>query len=188
MIAALLLAGGASRRMGRPKALLPIGAETFLSRLLRLYSGHCSPVVVVLGHQAETLRAAFARETRAHFVVNPHPDRGQLSSLQVGLAEIEGDLLFQPIDYPAVRESTIVALAQAAAPLAIPIHQGKRGHPVRISAAIARQLQALPPTAQARDVIRAHYSEAAFLAVDDPGAITDIDTPEDYARLTEHLP
>jgi len=182
VIAALLLAGGASRRMGRPKALLPIEGTTFLSRLIHLYARHCHPVIVVLGHSAGTLQPAFAHETGALFVVNPHPERGQLSSLQTGLAHLHTDLLFQPIDYPAVRESTIEKLAHTAAPLAIPVNQGRRGHPVRINQAIARELLALPATGQARDVIRAHYPEATFLDVDDPGTVTDIDTPEEYAQ------
>ena len=181
-LAAVLLAGGASRRMGSPKALLPIGDSNFLTRLIDIYAPHCSPIIVVFGHGAAALQEAFAQEKRVTFAVNPDPDRGQLSSLQTGLALTSTSLLFQPIDYPAIRASTVAALATATAPLAIPVHQERRGHPVRISAAIAGELLALPPTAQARDVIRAHYPEAAFIEVDDPGTITDIDTPEDYTR------
>jgi CTP:molybdopterin cytidylyltransferase MocA len=59
---------------------------------------------------------------------------------------------------------------------------GRRGHPVRITPEIAAELLALPPTGQARDVIRTHYRPAAFVAVDDPGTVTDIDTPEEYAQ------
>jgi molybdenum cofactor cytidylyltransferase len=168
--------------MGRPKALLPIGDSTFLSRLIHLYAKHCAPVIVVFGHGAADLQRAFAHETGVKFAVNPEPDRGQLSSLQTGLALTEADVLFQPIDYPAVLESTVATLAQTEAPLAIPVHEGRRGHPVRIARAIARELLALPVTAQARDVIRSHYGEAAFVPVNDPGTVTDIDTPEEYAQ------
>ena len=181
LIAAVLLAGGASRRMGRPKALLPIEGTTFLSRLIHLYAPHCSPLIVVLGHGADALQQAFAHEP-VTFAVNPDPERGQLSSLQAGLALTTAGVLFQPIDFPAVRAVTVARLAQTEAPLAIPVHQGRRGHPVRLNQAIVRELLALPATAQARDVIRAHYAEAAFVEVDDPGTVTDIDTPEEYAQ------
>jgi molybdenum cofactor cytidylyltransferase len=181
-LAAVLLAGGASRRMGRPKATLPIGSSNFLTRLIDLYAPHCSPIIVVFGHGADALLQAFAHEPRATFAVNPDPERGQLSSLQTGLALTSTSLLFQPIDYPAISAATVAALAASTAPLAIPVHQGRRGHPVRLSAGIARELLALPPTAQARDVIRAHYAEADFIPVNDPGTVTDIDTPEDYAQ------
>lgn len=184
-LAAVLLAGGASRRMGRPKATLPIGSSNFLTRLIDLYTPHCSPIIVVFGHGADALQQAFEHEQRVTFAVNPDPDRGQLSSLQTGLALTSTNVLFQPIDYPALHASTIAALAASTAPLALPVHQGRRGHPVRINAAIARELLALPATAQARDVIRAHYPEADFISVDDPGTVTDIDTPEDYAQLSE---
>jgi molybdenum cofactor cytidylyltransferase len=170
--------------MGRPKALLPIGDTTFLARLIHIYARHCSPVIVVLGHQAAELQPAFAHEP-ATFAINPDPARGQLSSLQTGLALTTTDLLFQPIDYPAVRESTIALLAATPGPLVIPTHAGRRGHPVRLHQPIARELLALPPTAQARDTLRAHYAEATFLPVNDPGAITDIDTPEDYQKFQE---
>jgi len=180
--AAILLAGGASRRMGQPKALLPIGGQTFLGRLLDVYRPYADPVVTVLGHEAERLRAAFPPDVV--FAVNPEPERGQLSSLQTGLAAVRlaRDILFQPMDYPAVREATVALLAARAPGLAIPVYGGRRGHPVRITPAIARELLALPPDAQARDVIRAHYATAEFVPVDDPGTVTDIDTPEDYAR------
>ena len=81
--AAILLAGGASTRMGQPKALLLIGGQTFLGRLIAIYARHCHPVIVVLGYQADAIRAATPGE--AEWVRNEHPERGQFSSLQTGL-------------------------------------------------------------------------------------------------------
>ncbi|MBY0503940.1 MAG: nucleotidyltransferase family protein [Bryobacteraceae bacterium] len=180
--AAILLAGGASTRMGQPKALLPIAGETFLGRLIGLYAKHCAPVIVVLGYQADTIRAAIPMT--ADFVRNPQPELGQFSSLQTGLRALPrgADCLFQPIDYPAVSEKTVELLASTSGELVIPRYAGERGHPVRLSPAIVAELLGLPPDAQARDVIRAHYPEATFVEVDDPGITKDIDTPEDFAR------
>ena len=168
--------------MGQPKALLPIAGQTFLGRLIALYSTCCEPVVVVLGHQAMEIRAGVPAE--AQWVVNPQPERGQFSSLQCGLRALPAgvDCLFQPIDYPAVMASTVEMLAGTRGELVIPRFDGRRGHPVRISPAIVEELLRLPAEGQARDVIRAHYAEAVFVDVADAGVVTDIDTPEDFAR------
>ncbi len=168
--------------MGRPKALLPIGEETFLGRLIGIYSAYCAPVIVVLGHSADVIRGGIAAE--ATWVRNPQPERGQFSSLQTGLRALPPsvDCLFQPIDYPAVSAATVELLAVTAGELVIPRYQGERGHPVRLSPVVIAELLALPPTGQARDVIRRHYPAATFLDVPDAGTVTDIDTPEDFAR------
>ena len=180
--AAILLAGGASTRMGQPKALLPIAGETFLGRLIGLYAACCDPVIVVLGHQASGIRAGIQAEVQ--WVVNAQPERGQFSSLQTGLRALPPgvDCLFQPIDYPAVAASTIATLATTPGELVIPCYDGQRGHPVRISPVIVAELLMLPATGQARDVIRSHYPAAVFVEVADAGVVIDIDTPEDFAR------
>lgn len=180
---AILLAGGASRRMGRPKALLEFQGETFLDRLIRIYAPRVARVLIVLGHQPETIRAAL-RPSTAQFIVNPDPARGQLSSLQTGLAAAEADaVLYQPIDYPAVREETLDRLLAAGPGFAIPRYRGERGHPILLDRPLIRELLALPATAQARDATRAQYGRALLVDVDDPGVVTDIDSPADYAQL-----
>jgi len=83
VIAAVILAAGASRRMGSPKALLEYQGQTFLNRLIRVLGEVCDPVIAVLGYHAEIIRAQAIGSVQ--FVVNPDPDRGQLSSLQTGL-------------------------------------------------------------------------------------------------------
>lgn len=191
MIAGIILAAGASSRMGSPKALLDYRGETFIQRLVRVLSAVCDPVIVVLGYHADTLRPAVSNAT---IVVNPSPERGQLSSLQTGLAALppaaEG-FLFTPVDSPAVETATVERLAAAfrqrdpATQLVIPRYQGKRGHPVFATRAIANELGALPPTAQAREVIHGHVADTLYIDVDDPGILTDIDDREAYRRLSE---
>jgi molybdenum cofactor cytidylyltransferase len=168
--------------MGRPKALLPIAGSTFLGRLIEIYTRCCAPVIVVLGHSAAAIRDGVAVDVE--WVVNPAPERGQFSSLQTGLAALPAgmDCLFQPIDYPAVAAGTVELLARTQGELVIPRYRGERGHPVRIFPGIVAELLALPVDAQARDVIRSHYPAATFVEVEDPGVVTDIDTPEDFAR------
>jgi molybdenum cofactor cytidylyltransferase len=177
--AAIILAGGASRRMGSPKALLTYRGETFLDRLIGIFSEMCDRTVVVLGYTHEQIRAGLRRQ--ATFVVNPHPERGQLSSLQCGLRAVaDADaVFFTPVDYPAFEASTVRALLPYAGAFTMPRYDGKRGHPVLIDRTMVEELLAC--RTMARDVIRAH--EPFYVDVDDPGILEDVDDPAAYARL-----
>lgn len=187
--AGIILAAGASSRMGRPKALLAYEGETFLDRLAGIFSRTCDEVVVVLGYHGNALREGARRPVR--FVENPDPDRGMLSSLQCGLRAMAADtgaVLFTPVDYPAIQESTAAKLIEAMAHkpetlIAIPRHEGRRGHPVACRRPIAEELMALPLGGQARDVIRAHRDRTVYVDVDDPGIHIDVDDPQTYQRL-----
>lgn len=184
--AGILLAAGASQRMGgEPKALLPSreAGTTILERLIDLYSRCCDPVVVVIGHQAERVKMG-TRRANVQWIENPMPERGQFSSMQCGLAAVDAgcSVIFQPVDYAGVDELTIALLAGTDAPLAIPRFAGERGHPVRLGPELIAELRALAPEAQARDVIRARYSQAVFLDVEDRWVTADLDTPEDYRQ------
>lgn len=178
--------------MGRPKALLDFHGETFLGRLIRILKQSCDPVIVVLGYQAEEIRAAV--QAQAAFVVNPDPDRGQLSSLQTALAALPADsegFLFMPVDCPAVQPSTVTRVAVAAVErdkstlLVIPRCGDRRGHPVFAAQSLAAEFLALAPTEQAREVVHRHVAETRYIDVDDAGILSDIDDPESYRRLTE---
>lgn len=180
--------------MGSPKALLEYRGETFVQRLVRVLSAVCDPVIVVLGYHAAAIRPSSETAT---VVINPAPERGQLSSLQTGLAALPADaegFLFTPVDSPAVEIATVERLAaefrrrDPATLLVIPRFAGKRGHPVFAARAIADELSALPLTAQAREVIHSHVPETLYVDVDDPGILTDIDDREAYRRLSEAAP
>jgi molybdenum cofactor cytidylyltransferase len=195
VIASVVLAAGASRRMGTPKALLEFRGETFLDRLIRITGAVCQPVIVVLGHQAAEIRSGL-RNAAAEFVMNPEPERGQLSSLQTALAALpehaEG-FAFMPMDCPAVREDTLARLAEAfhrrdpKTLLVIPRFGGdQRGHPVFATRRIAEELLALPPAgAAARDIVHGHVGETEYVDVEDAGILTDVDDPDAYRRLLE---
>ncbi len=187
---ALILAAGASSRMGSPKALLMYHGETFLDRLIGACGNACDEVVVVLGRHADEIRAG----TRLHakYVINPDPDRGQLSSLQCGLAEIRGAAMFVPVDLPAAAPATILKLVTAfqsgGSLIAVPTFEGKHGHPVCIARMVVEELLAMPSSGQARDAIRRHRAQTLFVAVDDPGVLRDIDTRPEYEDLLAETP
>jgi molybdenum cofactor cytidylyltransferase len=196
VIAGVILAAGASSRMGgHPKALLNYQGETFVGRLVRLLSSVCDPVIVVLGYHADRTKPVVPPGARV--VTNPAPERGQLSSLQTALSELpdgaEG-FLFVPVDCPAAElppAAPGAAAFRARDPkiqLVIPQYRGKHGHPVCASREIARELLALPATAQARDVVHAHVPDTLYIDVDDPGILTDIDNLERYQNLAQPIP
>lgn len=187
-IAAVILAGGASRRMGSPKALLPIGDETFADRLIRVFSASCQRVVVVLGHDAEHIRAGIRGS--ATFVVNADHALGQLTSLQCGLRAC-GDAdaaLFTPVDYPAFQPLTVQSILAAWTgdeAAIVPMHWGRRGHPVLIARPLMQEILALPPEAMAREVIHRHVAATKYVQTTDPGILRDIDNPADFEALRQ---
>lgn len=186
-IAGVILAAGASSRMGQPKALLEYEGEAFLSRLSRILGEACGRVIVVLGYDAEKVGAVAPGGVEV--AVNPAPELGMLSSLQCGLrlAEDSEAVLFLPVDYGAVQAATVARIAAeaGAADVIVPVFEGLHGHPVCISRRIASELLALPVLAQARDVIHRHRASTLYIAVDDAGIVNDVDTPEEYRALVE---
>jgi molybdenum cofactor cytidylyltransferase len=194
-IGGVILAAGASRRMGSPKALLEIGGETFLDRLIGAFRPYCTPVVVVLGHHAEIIRSGAKRLREAEVVVNSLPERGQLSSLQCGLRALPPEcdaVMFTPVDYPRVLSSTIGVLAQAMdaeigkddepPSVFVPTHKGRHGHPVGARRELIAELLHLPEDATTREVIHRHGNRTRYIEVGDPGILCDIDDPETYKK------
>jgi molybdenum cofactor cytidylyltransferase len=198
MIPAIVLAAGKSSRMGRTKALLPIGTsgETFLTRIVRvLRDGGIESIVVVVGGDAAAVRAALPREDASLSAVeNPRFEDGQLSSLLVGLAAVEQRyghveaVMVTLVDLPRISASTVRAVLDAFlttpnAPLVRPRHGNRFGHPVIFSRSLFAELRRTDPSQGAKPVVHAHAAEEVNVDVDDEGAILDIDTPEDYARV-----
>jgi molybdenum cofactor cytidylyltransferase len=202
MIPALVLAAGKSSRMGRTKALLPLGSsgETFLHRIIRvLREGGADAVVVVIGGDAAAVRASLPRDD-AHISAaeNPRYEEGQLSSLLVGLAAVEQRhdnveaVMMTLVDLPLISAATVRAvrdafLANPGAPLVRPRRGGRYGHPVIFNRSIFGELRRADPSTGAKPVVHAHAAEEVNVDVDDEGAFIDIDTPADYERLIARL-
>lgn len=190
-IAGLVLAAGASRRMGRPKALLALDASgvTFARAVCdRLTMAAISPIVVVT--RADLRDALAAALPGISLVVNPDPGRGQLSSLLAGM-EVVGPcdaVLVTLVDLPLFQPSTVTALVAqwraTRAPLVRPVHEGRNGHPAIFGRALLDALRGADLTAGAKPVIGRFLADAVGVPVDDPGTVDDIDTPEAYDRLT----
>jgi len=195
VIAAIVLAAGKSERMGRPKPLLPCKGSTFLGTILRtLERSRVGAVRVVLGHGAEGIRRVTGLPDGI-VAANPLPDRGMLSSVRCGIEAlpegVDGFLLW-PVDHPLVGATTldrlIAAFEASRPPLAIPTHDGRRGHPALFAASLIPEFENAPEDEGARAVVRAHAADLLEVGVNDAGVVTGIDTPEAYAAAFGQLP
>ncbi len=154
----VILAAGDSSRMGRDKALLPwppqatssaagsamrmttATTDTFLSAAIRLFFSHVDVVLVVAGNNEAAL-APVVYANGASLVVNPDPERGQFSSLRIGLQGVlnrgRDAAMVTLVDRPPVRMETLATLESAFERAttkrkwaAIPEYQGQHGHPI----------------------------------------------------------
>lgn len=188
--------------MGRDKALLSwppsaagqaAGGETFLSAAIRSFSATCDFVVVVAGKNQEVLAPVVYAEG-ASLVVNRDPDRGQFSSLQVGLCEVlnrgRDAAMITLVDRPPVGLSTLEILldaykrSESGIWAVVPEYSGSHGHPYLIGREMMAAFLHVPATSTARDVEHAHQSNIKYVNVDDPLVALNINTPEDYEGLT----
>lgn len=196
MIPAIVLAAGKSSRMGRTKALLPIDGEIFVTRIVRtLRQGGADAIVVVIGGDAASVRAALPRdEPWLSTVENPHYEDGQLSSLLVGLHAVEQRhddveaVMVTLVDLPLISAETVKAVFQAfrantGAPIVRPRRGSRHGHPAIFNRSIFGELRRADPSKGAKPVVHAHAADEVHVDVDDDGSFIDIDTPDDYARL-----
>jgi molybdenum cofactor cytidylyltransferase len=194
VIAGIVLAAGASSRMGRPKAALPLGAApaTVLSRGVgALLAAGVPRVVVVTGAHPEAVQHALvAPDSRVSVVDNPGWRDGQLSSLLRGLDAVDRPgleaVLMTLVDVPLVASATIVGLIdtwrETRAPIVRPARGDTHGHPVLFDRRLFPELRAADPARGAKTVVRAHANEIVNVAVDDEGAFMDLDTPQDFER------
>jgi molybdenum cofactor cytidylyltransferase len=193
----VILAAGESSRMGCDKALLPWppGAlgQTFLSAAIESLNDFSDMVIVVAGKNGPHI-ASIVYVNAAFLVKNPAPERGQFSSLQIGMQEVlnrgRDAAMITLVDRPPVRPSTLQALCEAFATRAhdkwsiVPEYQGKHGHPFIVGREMIHAFCAAPATAIASEIEHHHQQHIQYVAVDDPAVTLNVDTPEEYAALS----
>ncbi|CAM2008649.1 NTP transferase domain-containing protein [Acanthopleuribacter pedis] len=191
-----MLAAGRSRRMGaRRKQLLPWGDSILLRAALQPFTTlSLQRLVVVMGDEAE-VAAPYLADVDYQLRVNPNPDAGMGHSLALGAAALpaEADCFFVALgDMPLVRPATLRTLLQAfaetcrrgvAAPVIVPVFDGRRGHPVLFDGARRAALTGLQGDRGAKELLRQWGEAVVPCPVDDPGVVGDIDQPDDYRRL-----
>ena len=194
-LAAAILAAGESRRMGRPKALVPFEGLTFVEHLLQATNHPRVGIVrVVLGANAESIQAELELDQEI-VVVNQDWQQGQLSSIQSAIRSLPADetagLLLCPVDHPLISTqlvSRLIAEFDSDRKLiVVPTHQGRRGHPVIFHASLYAELLDASPNVGARQVVWAHPDAIAEIETDEAGVILNLNDPETIRKALGHL-
>lgn len=192
MLASVILAAGESRRMGSPKATLPMftteatpGKATFLEHLVTLARHpRVGLVRVVLGANADKILRRVPLKPE-WVIENLHWKDGQLSSVQAALrslpaGETDGIILFL-VDHPLITEGVVeqlvTAFYSAKALVVIPTFRGKRGHPVIFSSRLYAELLAAPPETGARAVVWAHKADLLEVETNEEGVVFNLNDP-----------
>jgi molybdenum cofactor cytidylyltransferase len=190
MLAAVILSGGASRRMGSPKALLPFQGRPFLEHLLDI-AKHPKIGVrrVVLGAYAENIEKEVALNPE-EVVINENWEQGQLSSIRVALRSLPpgtDGMLLCLIDHPLISKGLVTALVDqfyaTRAPIVVPVFEGRRGHPVIFAAALYEELEKAPLDVGARSVVWAHEAEVSEHITMEEGCVVNLNDPGAFARI-----
>jgi molybdenum cofactor cytidylyltransferase len=189
MLAAVILSGGASRRMGSPKALLSYQGRPFLEHLLDV-ARHPKIGVrrIVLGADAEPI-AKEVDLSPDEIVVNEEWEKGQLSSMQTAIRslppETDGIILLL-IDHPLISSALVGELVEAfytsRKAIVLPVYEGRRGHPVIFSSTLYAELMNAPLETGARSVVWAHASEVQIVHTNEEGCVLNLNDPGTMQR------
>lgn len=172
--------------MGRPKALLQFKGLTFLERiLLAVKTAGIAQTAVVVGHHRGEIVSALELPAA---VFNPNYEQGMSTSVQAGLRSLPPGLSGAGIflvDHPLIDATTIRTIAARLEPgrIALPFHEGRRGHPVFFSSELFGEILDLKADQGLNLVVRRDPSRVIEVPVADDGVLRDIDTPEEFEKL-----
>ncbi|HEX5416170.1 MAG TPA: nucleotidyltransferase family protein [Chloroflexota bacterium] len=190
-VVGILLAAGASSRLGQPKQLLPFQGKPLVRRVAEAaLASRLVKLIVVVGNQAAAVADAL-EGLPAELVENADFLQGQSTSLRAGVAALPADLdaaLVLLVDQPFVDAALIDRLIDqfesSGAPMVAPEHAGQRGNPVLFAAVLLPEFAAITGDVGARDVIRRHREQLSTVPLEDARAFMDVDTWEDYERVS----
>ena len=191
MFAAIILAAGASERMGYPKALLPYRGAPFLTGILTAcYAAGIEKRVVVLGYFADKILQEIDL-SEAIVATSENLEAGPIGSIRAGIRAlvnhpVEATIVW-PVDRPHVSVDTVSALLdkfrEVHGPIVVPTYSGRRGHPVLFGKEVFAELLGAPDAVGAKAVVRKDPNRVIAVPVDDAAVLEDFNTPEDYKGL-----
>ena len=188
-VAAIVLAAGASSRMGRNKLLLEVEGETVLDRLLQALIPDVAEIVIVTGHNPKSIEL-IAERHHIRTVFNPDHEKGMTTSFQAGLRAVEADAAFLVLGdqlglEPELLQRMVQALETNPEVLIVsPEHEGKRGHPTLFRKTVFGEFLKMGSEAILRDIVLRHEKEHRMV----PGSrwtTMDFDTPADFVEAAE---
>ncbi len=193
-ISAIILAAGESRRMGTLKQVLPWYDKTVVEASVdaACSAKAVSQVVVVLGHEADRVRAVLEKKARPkmRLALNPEYKVGMFSSVKTGIRFLHPAVeafFIAPADQPEIEPEAYDSLAGAfeslreSIDIVIPVYKGRGGHPTLFSVALCHEIMDMPYHGNGlRDVIRKHEGRVAQVNMETASIIRDLDTLEDY--------
>lgn len=185
---AIILAAGASQRLGQPKSMVRIGDTTLVGMAYqKLDKAGCSPIVIVT--RSELAFDIMQETVGSNVLSNPSPEKGRTGSLQYGLLSLAGDkgriprgVIVAPVDRPGWNISHVKSLldSSVSSSLALASH-GRKGHPIFLDSAAIESVLTAKADVPLRDIVKfsEHLVEAPLLDL-------NIDTPEDLEVLSIH--
>jgi molybdenum cofactor cytidylyltransferase len=184
-VVAVVPAAGASSRFGSMKLLADVGGMPLVGRTIAsLLAARVDRVVLVVAPDHRLAAVPGVADRRVTFVVNPDPSRGMFSSIQVGFTEAEADVvLVLPADMPFVAAGVIdrvIDACLATGSVVVPVHAGRRGHPVGIPRRYRSGLLSVRETSDLKSSLLAVVGSPPMeIEVDEPGILQDVDVPGD---------
>lgn len=189
MIGAMILAAGLSKRMGKPKLLLPFGDKTIIETVANnVLRSEADKILVVLGSDAEKVKKKI-KNLPLKIIVNPDYQKGMLSSVQWGFRNLPDNtqavlvlLGDQPGISATVINKVINAYKRTKKGIVIPVYNNNRGHPALIDIKYRKDIKNLNPDIGLRDLVYNHPEDTFEVEVESPSILQDIDDPDDYRK------
>jgi molybdenum cofactor cytidylyltransferase len=184
-LAAVILSGGESRRMGSPKALVPYRGKTFVEHLIEVTRHPRVGITrIVVGAHAEEIGGRLTAHAN-EVVVNQDWAKGQLSSIQTGVRSLPASgtegMILCPVDHPIVTANLVARLIEefdaSGKSIVLPMYRGRRGHPLIFRATLYEELLAASAEVGARQVVWAHEADTCAVATEEEGVVLNINDP-----------
>lgn len=191
MLAAIVLAAGASKRMGTPKALLDHGGESFLMSVLRAAdAAGIERRIAVLGYDEDKILRSLPLD-RVEVVRSESLEAGPIGSIRAGITAVlnhpVNGIVVWPVDRPRVAVETVRRMIEAfertGGPIVVPKFEGRRGHPVIFARSVFEELREAPDREGARAIVHRDPTRVVEVDVEDRAILDDINTPADYRAV-----